>query len=66
VIDSAENLMRRAKVMTRYATGVRCSELCHLKVSEIDSKRMAIHRFRELFGLRVFSLPVDVCTLNPS
>jgi integrase len=43
VIDSAENLMRRTMVMTLYATGVRCLELCDLKVSEIDSQRMVIH-----------------------
>ena len=43
LIDSAENLMRRTMVMTLYATGIRCSELCHLKVSDIDSERMVIH-----------------------
>jgi site-specific recombinase XerD len=42
VIDSAENLMRRAMAMTLYSTGIRCSELCHLKVSDIDSERMVI------------------------
>src|SRR5271169_2363741 len=43
LIDAAENLMRRTMVMTLYSTGVRCSELCHLKVSDIDSERMVIH-----------------------
>jgi integrase/recombinase XerD len=43
LIDSAENLMRRTMVMTLYSTGIRCSELCHLKVSDIDSERMVIH-----------------------
>jgi integrase len=43
LIDSAENLMRRTMVMTLYSTGIRCSELCHLKVSDIDSQRMVIH-----------------------
>ncbi len=43
LIDSAENLMRRTMVMTLYSTGVRCAELCHLKVSDIDSDRMVIH-----------------------
>jgi len=41
VIDSAENLMRRAMVMTLYSTGIRCSELCHLKASDVDSERSA-------------------------
>jgi site-specific recombinase XerD len=35
--------MRRTMVMTLYSTGIRCSELCHLKVSDIDSERMVIH-----------------------
>ena len=43
LIDSAENLMRRTIVMTLYSTGIRCSELCHLKVCDIDSERMVIH-----------------------
>jgi site-specific recombinase XerD len=30
-------------LMTLYATGVRRSELAHLKVSDIDSQRMVIH-----------------------
>ncbi len=34
--------MRRAMLMTLYSTGIRCSELCHLKVSDIDSDRMVI------------------------
>ncbi len=42
LIDSAENLMRRTMVMTLYSTGMRCSELCHLKVSDVDSDRMVI------------------------
>src|ERR1017187_10406802 len=42
VIESAENLIRRTMVMTLYSTGIRCSELCHLKVSDIDSERMVI------------------------
>jgi integrase/recombinase XerD len=29
--------------MTLYATGARCAELTHLKVNDIDSKRMVIH-----------------------
>ena len=32
--------------MTLYSTGIRCSELCHLKVSDIDSERMVIHVHR--------------------
>ena len=34
--------MHRAMLMTLYGTGVRRSELCQLKVADIDSKRMVI------------------------
>ena len=30
-------------LMTLYATGLRRAELCHLKVSDIDSERMVLH-----------------------
>ena len=43
LIDSAENLMHRAMMMTLYATGIRRAELCHLQVADIDSPRMVIH-----------------------
>jgi site-specific recombinase XerD len=43
LIDSARNLMHRTMLMTLYATGLRRAELCHLKVTDIDSKRMVIH-----------------------
>ena len=29
--------------MTLYATGLRCAEVTHLKVGDVDSKRMVIH-----------------------
>ena len=37
------NLMHRTMLMMLYATGLRRAELCHLKVSDIDSERMVIH-----------------------
>jgi site-specific recombinase XerD len=43
LIDSAGNLMHRTMMMMLYATGLRRAEMCHLKVSDIDSKRMVIH-----------------------
>ncbi len=42
LIDSARNLMHRAMLMTLYGTGVRRTELCQLKVADIDSERMVI------------------------
>jgi site-specific recombinase XerD len=42
LINAAGNLFRRTLLMTLYATGMRRSELAHLKVSDIDSQRMII------------------------
>src|ERR1700691_2491205 len=42
LIDSASNLFHRAMLITLYSTGMRRAELCHLKVENIDSKRMLI------------------------
>ena len=43
LIASAQNLMHRTMLMMLYATGLRRAELCHLKVSDLDSERMVIH-----------------------
>jgi len=43
--------MHRAMLMTLYATGLRRSELCQLKVADIDSQRMVI-RVRQGKGAR--------------
>jgi integrase/recombinase XerD len=43
LIASARNLMHRTMLIMLYATGLRRAELCHLKVSDIDSERMVIH-----------------------
>jgi len=42
-IDAALTPFHRTLLMTLYATGLRCAELTHLKVSDVDSKRMVIH-----------------------
>ena len=42
LIDCARNLFHRAMLLTMYAAGLRRSELCRLKVSNIDSKRMML------------------------
>ena len=43
LIDAACTPFHRTLLITLYATGLRCAELTHLKVSDIDSKRMVIH-----------------------
>src|SRR5260370_31866766 len=43
LIDAAGTPFHRTLLMTLYATGLRCAELPHLKISDVDSKRMAIH-----------------------
>lgn len=43
LIDSADGLFHYAILMTLYSTGLRRAELCHLRVSDIDSPRMVIH-----------------------
>lgn len=42
IIDAAANLRDRTALMTTYAAGLRVAELSHLRVSDIDSARMAL------------------------
>jgi len=42
LIDSAKNLCHYAMLLTMYSCGLRRSELCRLKVSDIDSQRMVV------------------------
>jgi site-specific recombinase XerD len=43
LIDAASTPFHRTLLMTLYATGLRCSELTHLKIRDIDSQRMVLH-----------------------
>jgi len=43
LIDAGRTTCERILLMTLYATGVRRSELTHLKISDIDSQRMVVH-----------------------
>ncbi len=42
VIDAASNLFHYAMLLTMYSAGLRRSELCRLKVADIDSGRMVL------------------------
>lgn len=41
-IGGARNLYHRTVIMMLYSTGLRRAELCRLKVSDVDSKRMMV------------------------
>ena len=43
LLNAATNLKHRAIVATLYGTGLRCAELQHLKIGDIDSQRMMVH-----------------------
>jgi len=43
LIEAAPNLFYRTLLLLLYATGLRRSEVAHLKVSDIDSSLMLIH-----------------------
>jgi integrase/recombinase XerD len=43
LIDAADSRFHRAMLMTLYATGARRTEAAHLKVEDIDSRRMVVH-----------------------
>lgn len=42
LIESAANPKHRAVLMTTYGAGLRLNEVCHLKLSDIDSSRMTL------------------------
>lgn len=42
-ISKVENLKHKSIISLAYSTGMRVSEVCNLKIEDIDSKRMLIH-----------------------
>ena len=42
LIANARNLYHRTLLLTLYGAGLRRSELCQLKVHEVDSQRMVV------------------------
>lgn len=42
LLSKVKNIKHKAILMTIYSAGLRCGELCHLKITDIDSSRMRI------------------------
>jgi site-specific recombinase XerD len=63
LIESANNLLDYAMLMTLYATGVRRAELSRLKVEDIDSQRMIVH-IRQGKGNRDRDVPLTPALLK--
>jgi integrase/recombinase XerD len=62
-INAASNLLRRALLMTLYGTGMRRSEVAHLRVKDVDSKRMLI-RVNQGKGGKSRDLPLSPALLE--
>jgi integrase len=65
LINSACNLFHRTILMTLYSTAMRRAELCALKVTDIDSKRMMI-RINQGKGNRDREVPLSPKLLEAS
>ena len=63
VLEATQNLFQYTLLRTLYATALRRSELCQLKVTDIDSPRMMIH-VRGGKGQRDRDLPMDTSLLE--
>ncbi len=42
LIDTVKNIKHRTIIMLLYSSGLRVSEISHLKITDIDSKNMRI------------------------
>ena len=58
LIDAAPNLRYRTILMTLYSTGMRRSELCHLRPEDIDKERMVV-RIRQGKGGKDREVPLS-------
>ena len=63
LLEATQNLFQYTLLRTLYATALRRSELCQLKVADIDSPRMMIH-VRQGKGQRDRDLPIDTPLLE--
>ena len=58
MIDATPNLRHRTILMTLYSTGMRRSELCHLRPEDIDKERMVV-RIRQGKGGKDREVPLS-------
>jgi len=58
MIDATPNLRHRTILMTLYSTGIRRSELCHLRPEDIDKERMIV-RIRQGKGGKDREVPLS-------
>jgi hypothetical protein len=58
LIAGAKNLYHRTLLLTLYGTGLRRSEVCHLKVRDIDGQRMVL-RVQQGKGHRDRDVPLS-------
>jgi site-specific recombinase XerD len=63
MIECAANLRHRSILMALYSTGMRRSELCHLRVEDIDSQRMVV-RIRNGKGGKDREVPLSPILLD--
>jgi integrase/recombinase XerD len=63
LIAGAKNLYHRTLLLTLYGTGLRRSEVCHLKVRDIDSQRMVL-RVQQGKGHRDRDVPLSPTLLT--
>src|ERR1039458_623927 len=63
LLAASANRLHRTMLMTLYSTGVRRTELCRLKTSDIDSQRMVVH-VRQGKGRRDRDVPLSPALLE--
>ena len=62
-ISEIQNLKHKAILTLAYSTGMRVSEVCNLKIEDIDSKRMLIH-IKNSKGRKDRLVPLSLATLS--
>lgn len=63
IVEAPDNLKHKTMLRVLYATGLRVSELCALKLTDIDSARMVVH-VRRGKGFKDRCVPMSETLLN--